>query len=71
MEQIEFFNENKNNHDIILNCHLIKNKVRELYIYESNEIEDNKLEKIQKLFPELHFEKSSVLNFNNKTSSFV
>jgi len=62
MEQIELA-------DIILNCLLIKNKVRELYIYEcewdDEKEEDTKLEKIQKLFPELHFEKSSVLNFNN------
>jgi len=69
MEQIEFFNENKNNINIILNCLLIKNKVRELYIYEcesdNEKEEDTKLEKIQKLFPELYFEKSSVLNFNN------
>jgi hypothetical protein len=64
MEQIELA-------DIILNCLLIKNKVRELYIYESDDIEDTKLEKIQKLFPELHFEKSSILNFNNKNDIFI
>jgi len=67
MEQVDLLN--KNNADIILNCLLIKNKVRELYIYEcecnDEKEEDTKLEKIQKLFPELHFEKSSVLNFNN------
>jgi hypothetical protein len=68
MEQVDLLN--KNNADIILNCLLIKNKVRELYIYESEcadeKEEDTKLEKIQKLFPELYFEKSSVLNFSNK-----
>jgi hypothetical protein len=48
------------NISLILNCILIKNKVRSLYIYDNSN--DVSIEVLSKLFPTLHFEKTSSLN---------
>lgn len=52
------------NISLILNCILIKNKVRSLYIYDNydDKLDDVSIDQISKLFPTLHFEKTLSLN---------
>ena len=46
---------------LILNCILIKNKIRSLYIHEYEDITIDTLNDIHSMFPELHVEKTSYL----------
>ena len=52
------------NISLILNCILIKNKVRSLYIYDNydDKLDNVSIDQISKLFPTLHFEKTLSLN---------
>lgn len=51
------------NISLILNCILIKNKVRSLYICDNSN--DVSIDVLSKLFPTLHVEKTSSLNSDN------
>jgi len=51
------------NISLILNCILIKSKVRSLYIYDNSN--DVSIDVLSKLFPTLHFEKTSYFNSEN------
>jgi len=55
------------NISLILNCILIENKVRFLYIYDNSNdnLDDVSIDQISKLFPTLYFEKTSSLNYDN------
>ena len=54
---------------LILNCILIKNNVRSLYIYDNSN--DETIDILSKLFPTLHFEKTSYFYFDNTTHDIL